>query len=147
MKVNILVDVSGSMTENGKTSVVKYLLHSIEGYAKEEKRLSCRLFQWGNEVEEVADLKGLSFRAGSASEKIATFIREHAGEKHIIISDGAFASEIRKEIKKIPERGSIYYIGVGCDCDFPAIRTLANGDKVFPAQDVITCLKNMFDVE
>lgn len=67
MDVNILVDVSGSMTENGKDSVVKYLLYAIKGYADEGKGFSYRLFQWGDAVEEITDLSGLSFQAGSAA--------------------------------------------------------------------------------
>lgn len=147
MKVNIFVDVSGSMTENGKDSVVKYLLYSIEGYANEEKRISCRLFRWGNDVEEVLDLSKLSFQVGNASEKIVEFIKAHPGEKNLIISDGGFSRETKREIKGILERKDIYYIGVGCDCNLPAIRNLADSGKIFLSQDVITCLRNMVDVE
>jgi hypothetical protein len=145
MNINILIDVSGSMTENGKDSVVKYLIYALKGYEKEEKRISCRLFQWGNDIEELPDLTKLSFQAGSASEKIVGFIKEHLGEKNLIISDGGFSREIKRGIKGIPERKDIYYIGVGCDCNLPVIRNLAASDRIFLSQDVIACLKNIVD--
>lgn len=142
MDINVIVDVSGSMTENGKDSVVKYLLNAVEGYAAREE-ISYRLFQWGDGIESLPDVSGLAFRQGPASRRIAEFIKEHPGERSLILSDGGFSREAEQAMKGIPERKNVYYIGVGCDCDMSAIRRLADADKIFPPQDLITCLKNM----
>lgn len=145
MHINIIVDISGSMTENGKDSVVKYLLNAIEGYAVREKRIAYRLFRWGDEIESISDVSGLSFRKGPASDRIAEFIKEHSGERCLILSDGGFSRKTEQGMKRILERKDIYYIGVGCDCDLSMIRRLADSDKIFSSQDVIACLKNMID--
>lgn len=143
MSINIIVDVSGSMTENGKDSVVRYLLYAIEGYCKEEKINEYKVFRWGKQLEELAEPYKLSFDSGKATNELLEFLNNHIDDKNLIISDGGLSRDTKKGIKDISNRNNLYYLGVGSDCDLAAIRAVAMPDKIFMAQEVISCMRSI----
>ncbi len=141
MNMNIIVDVSGSMTENGKDSVVKYLLYAIDGFSRDNNLGEYKIFQWGKRLDEVVEPFKLSFDSGKVSDELLSFLNNHIDEKNIIISDGGFSREIKKGIKEIPDKKNIYYLGIGSDCDIAAIRAVAMPNRIFAAQEVISCMR------
>ncbi|TGX98813.1 hypothetical protein E5357_07565 [Hominisplanchenecus murintestinalis] len=141
MNVNVLVDASGSMTENDKESVVKYLLYAINGYANGDNSFSIKLFQWGNRLIEVESVFKVEIEEGRASDEVVEFLRNHSEDKNFIITDGGFTREIKNGIRTIPDRKDIYYVGVGCDCNMPSLRSVADSEHIYLAQDAISCLK------
>lgn len=147
MNVNVLVDASGSMVENGKESVVKYLIYAINGYANEDKRIFIKLFQWGNGIKEIESISKVELGEGRASEEVAVFLRDHSGDKNLIITDGGFTRETKNGIRNIPDKKNIYYVGVGCDCNMPSLRNVADSERIYLAQDAIVCLKKMVNLE
>lgn len=145
ININIIVDVSGSMTENGKDSVARYLLYAIEGYCKEEKISEFKVFQWGKQFEELTEPYKLSFDSEKVSNEILEFLNNHIDDRNIIISDGGLSREIKNGIKKIPNRNNLYYICVGSDCNLAGIRTVASSDRIFWAQEVISCMRSIIN--
>ena len=143
MSLNIIVDVSGSMTENGKDSVVRYLLYAIEGYCKEEKGVDYKVFQWGRQLEELTSPYKLSFDSEKSSNELIEFLNNCLNDKTIIVSDGGLSREIKLGIKEISNRSNIYYLGVGSDFDLATIRTVTKPDRIFFAQEVISCMRSI----
>ena len=143
MNLNIIVDVSGSMTENGKDSVVKYLLYAIDGFSKDSDLEAYKTYQWGKQLEEVTETHKISFDSGKASNELVDFLKNHMEDKNIIISDGGFSRDIKRGIKGLPDKKNVYYLGIGSDCDIAAIRTVAMPDRIYSAQEVIPCLKTI----
>ncbi len=143
MMIDVLIDVSGSMSENGKDAVVKYLLYAINSYIVENTASSIKMFQWGQDIHEIESTAQIEFGAGKATEKIADFLCKDKGEMSIVITDGGFSRKIKNEIKKMQNREYIYYIGVGCDCNLPSLRNVADLEHIYNAQDIITCLKKI----
>ena len=143
MNVNIIVDVSGSMIENGKDSVVKYLLYAIDGILKDSALEAYKIYQWGKQLEELTEIRKISFDSGKVSDNLVNFLKDHIEDKNIIISDGGFSRDIKRGIKCLSDKKNIYYLGIGSDCDIAAIRMVAISDRIFPAQEVIPCLKSI----
>lgn len=143
MNLNIIVDVSGSMTENGKDSVVKYLLYAIDGFSKDSALKAYKTYQWGKQLEELTEIHKITFDSCKASDELIDFLKNHMEDKNIIISDGGFSRDIKRGIKGISDKQNIYYLGIGSDCDIAAIRAVANPDRIYSAQEVIPCLKSI----
>jgi len=143
MNLNIIVDVSGSMTENGKDSVVKYLLYAIGGFSKDSGLGMYKIYQWGKQLEEVTETHKISFDSGKASNGLVDFLKRHIEDKNIIISDGGFSRDLKRGIKGLPDKKYIYYLGVGSDCDIAAIRAVAMLDRIYSAQEVISCMRTI----
>lgn len=141
MNINVIVDASGSITENGKESVVKYLIYAINGYVNEDDSFSIKLFQWGSSLKEIESISKAKLGEGVASDKVVEFLRNHSREKNLIITDGGFTREIKNGIRTISNRKNIYYVGVGCDCNMPSLRSVADSEHIYLAQDAIACLK------
>lgn len=146
MNVNVLVDASGSMVENGKEAVVKYLLYAINGYANEDKRLFIKLFLWGSSLKEIESISKAELGEGRASEEVAGFLRDHSKDMNLVITDGGFTRETKNGIRNILDRKDIYYVGVGCDCNMPSLRNVADSEHIYLAQDVIACLRKMVNL-
>ncbi len=143
MTINVLIDVSGSMCENGKEAIVKYLIYAMNGYIKENMTSSVRLFQWDQNIREIESPTQIEFSSGKTSERIVEFLNKNNGELHLVVTDGGFSRIVKNELKKIENRKNIYYIGIGCDCNLPSLRSVADLEHIYSAQDIITCLKKM----
>ena len=147
MNLNVIVDVSGSMTENGKDSVTKYLLYAIDGVLKDIGLEAYKTYQWGEKLEELTETHKILFGSCKASDDLVDFLNNHMEEKNMIISDGGFSRDIKRGIKGLSDKNNIYYLGIGSDCDIAAIRAVAIQDKIYSAHEVIPCLKSIINEE
>lgn len=147
MNINILIDASGSMVENGKISIVKYVINAAVGYSKADGSMDLSLYQWGDSIERLNSLGEYRVQGGRSEGSIADFMEAHSEENLLIISDGGFSSKTKKDFRKIQNKENVFFLGVGCDCNFSAIRSLIEKENIFRAQDAITCLRNMTYVE
>ena len=143
MNVNIVMDGSGSMSENGKVSIMKYIINSAKGYSKEEGTITLSLYQWGDKIECLNDLAEFRIQDVNSEGDIAEFVNKHTGEKILILSDGGFSIKTKKAVRGMQGKENVFCIGVGCDCNFPAIRSLIDDKNIFRPQDIITCLQAM----
>lgn len=143
INVNIVMDASGSMSENGKVSIMKYIINSAEGYSKEEGTITLSLYQWGDKIEPLNDLAEFRIRDANSEGDIAEFVGKHTEEEILILSDGGFSAKTKKAVRGMQGKENVFCIGVGCDCNFPAIRSLIDVKNIFKPQDIITCLKTM----
>ncbi len=141
--VNIVMDASGSMSENGKVSIMKYIINSAEGYSKEEGTITLSLYQWGDKIEPLNDLAEFRIQDVNSEGDIVEFVNKHMGEKILILSDGGFSIKTKKAVKGMRGKENVFCIGAGCDCNFPAIRSLIDDKNIFKPQDIIACLQAM----
>ena len=70
-------------------------------------------------------------------------MNKHTGEKILILSDGELSIKTQKAVRGMQGKENVFCIGVGCDCNFPAIRSLIDDKNIFRPQDIITCLRAM----
>lgn len=142
INVNIVMDGSGSMSENGKVSIMKYIINSAEGYS-EEGTITLSLYQWGDKIEPLNDLAEFRIQDVNSEGDIAEFVNKHMGEKILILSDGGFSIKTKMAVRGMQGKENVFCIGVGCDCNFPAIRSLIDDKNIFKPQDIINCLQVM----
>ena len=138
-QIQIVVDVSGSMLEDGKSSVVKYLLFAAERLCG-QFGLEPQLWQWGQEVAPLESAEQLVF-SGRADERALLGFLEGRGAA-AVLSDGAFSSRALQQMKELEH---VHILAVGGDCGLPQLRKYAGAGKVFPAADLTACLQAVRD--
>lgn len=143
IKVNIVMDASGSMSENGKVSIMKYVINSAEGHSREDGTITISIYQWGDKIEPLNNLAEFRIQDASSEGDIVEFVNEHRGEKILILSDGGFSIKTKRAVRGMQGKENVFCIGVGCDCNFPAIRSLMDDKNIFKPQDIIACLQVM----
>ena len=81
MNVNIVMDGSGSMSENGKVSIMKYIINSAKGYSKEEGTITLFLYQWGDKIECLNDLAEFRIQDVNSEGDITEFVNKSCQKK------------------------------------------------------------------
>lgn len=142
-EINIIVDASGSMMEDDKNAVVKYLLNGICNVKKSQDFLGVEfvLYQWGEKsikhesIEKAkvefagkALLDGLKMIAGSIVDTVPL----------ILVSDGGFSSDAKTYLKKMSKR--IIPIFVGNDADRAMLQAVSTDNVVYSIADFMQAL-------
>ena len=132
--LNVVIDTSGSMAEDCKSAVVKYLLNAItscEGIVI----MNCYLV--GNQcvkAEDVASLK-ITYGGQMKATAINDYFREISDQENtLLISDGCFDIDIEKSISK--QRNNVVCIAVGADAMLNNLQRCSKNKKVYLAEDV-----------
>ena len=141
--VNIVVDASGSMAEDDKNAVVKYLLIGISHAV--ELELLCdiefSLYQWGRTSKKLANLENAKIEfSGKASKSELSTLRPLIDENQplIFISDGNFNSEEKNSIKTLSH--FIVPIFVGVDADRASLQNISTEGIVYSVPDFMQAL-------
>lgn len=144
MIINIVIDASGSMAEDGKNAVVKYFLNGVINsrlymYTDQEKQFN--LYQWGKETLFIPSIEtaGISY-AGKADcaglEELERLISKE--QPLILVSDGNFE---RKEIKKLKElSNNILPIFVGCDANRSVLLEISTNKTIYSIVDFLQAI-------
>jgi von willebrand factor type A domain len=136
--VNIVVDASGSMAEDDKNAVVKYLLNGIcnvmgtPGLGDVE----FALYQWGQESKKIDNLEKAKIEFTGKSplsglEELKQIIDEN--QTMIFVSDGNFNSGDKAQIKKMSV--NIIPIFVGIDANRTILQDIATEKVVYSVAD------------
>lgn len=142
--INIVVDASGSMTEDDKNVVAKYLINGICN-AKETKEFTnveFVLFQWGiNSVKfEYIETAKLEFKGKNSYKNFSTIKDDIDYESPmILISDGEFSEDDKEEIKKLSKQ--IIPIFVGVDANRAVLKDIATDKVVYSVTDFMQALE------
>ena len=117
--VNILVDASGSMAEDDKNAVIKYLLNGICNImgTTDFGNIEFVLYQWGQESNKIENWEKAKIEfAGnsllSGLEELKQMIDEN--QTMIFVSDGNFNSGDKEQIKKMSVNIIPILIGLFC---------------------------------
>lgn len=136
--VNIVVDASGSMAEDDKNAVVKYLLNGISNImdTSEFPDVEFALYQWGQTSKKIESLEKAKIEFAGKSplsglEELKQMIDEN--QTMIFVSDGNFNSEDKAHIKKLSV--NIVPIFVGIDANRTMLQDIATERVVYSVTD------------
>ena len=146
--VNIVIDASGSMVEDGKNAVVKYLLNGIISASKknEFKDLEFELFQWGKETKKIDNIEKARINFAGKSDTKGLVILENilnVNKPILLISDGNFDSDEKEKIKCFGKK--IITIFVGVDANKSILQSISTDTTVFSAEDLFQALRELQD--
>lgn len=140
--INIIVDASGSMAEDDKNAVVKYLLNGISNVIRNNlSDVSLSLFQWGIETKQIDSIDTAKIcyagRNGvDGLEKISSRINNQ--EPIILISDGNFESDVKEKIKELSN--IILPVFVGLDANRTVLKDISTNKRVYSVVDFVQAL-------
>lgn len=134
-----MIDASGSMGEEGKKSVVRYLIYAIEGLMKDlYPAIDYKIFIWNDEVIEYAGK--IDFRGSANHRALSTFLCNHKDDSILIIGDGSYSEEVKKIIKDANDR--MLFLMAGSDCNKARIHKMVGGESVYETVDIAACMND-----
>lgn len=136
--LNVLIDASGSMAEDCKNAVVKYLINAITSCDGTEVKNYYMVSNQCTKVEDIASLK-ITYSGQLTSKAINDYFREMSEEdKTLLISDGCFDVDTEKSISK--HRNHVVCVAVGEDTMLSNLQRCSVNKKVYLAEDVNTAI-------
>jgi hypothetical protein len=130
-KVFLLIDTSGSMIENEKRSILKYVYRPFKTIIGD--RLLA--YSWGDEIKEVSKVSELRMQGKINNETTEKFLNNLEENSHLVImSDGSFETDI---FKKLEKKVNIYFVGIGSDVDKKILEYTFGKNNYFEAYDIL----------
>ena len=138
--VNIVVDASGSMAEDDKNGVVKYLLNGINNIIETNlfDDVKFILYQWGQEIKKFENFEKakIEFAGGSNSLGLEEIKKLLSKDQIIIfISDGNFDLEYKVQLKDLST--NIITIFIGLDANRAILKDIATENVVYSVTDFV----------
>lgn len=138
--VNIVVDASGSMAEDDKNGVVKYLLNGINNIIETNlfDDVKFILYQWGQEIKKFENFEKakIEFAGGSNSLGLEEIKKLLSKDQTIIfISDGNFDLEYKVQLKDLST--NIITIFIGLDANRAILKDIATENVVYSVTDFV----------
>lgn len=132
-----VVDASGSMGEEGKKSVIRYLIQAITGimeerYPKTEYEILC----WNNQIipyEGKSEFEGIA-EAGVFED----FLGKHQKDTILLIGDGNYSDDVKRVLKSVDNK--LMYLMLGCECNRSRLIKLVPADNLYETVDIVTCV-------
>ncbi len=138
-RINVVVDASGSIAENGKDSVVKYLLNllpgmiEMNGYGSYETEF----LQWSARIFPLESSAKLHFDGETCQESFVQYLEQTGDDTAtLLISDGDFLlnREQQKSIRNLKRR--IFCIAVGADAELGVLKKISSYPVIFRPYDI-----------
>jgi len=145
-KVNIVVDSSGSMKEDDKNAIVKYILNGINNILEKEefKDYEFELFQWGACTKKIENFEKAKIEfLGRTKDKefdILINLMDKRGTI-LLISDGNFSRSEKEKLKNLEMK--IVPIVVGSDANKSMLQYISTSQIAFSAVDLLQAIKNI----
>lgn len=134
----ILVDTSGSMSEDGKDSVVKNVIYSIQNLLYDYSEEACDIYLWNEDIIKFSGI--MSFNGGTSCDKIDEFLKEHLDEHFLIIGDGCYDRRIQESFEKECER--LYFLIIGSNDELMlGLKRKIQNRHLYRAENVANCIK------
>jgi len=143
-KINVLIDASGSMNEDGKLSALKYLLYTMLNIIKEQYNdmADFEFVQWSTEVTKLEKLNMLTAEDNLNENKLYDYFKLNSPDAVIFISDGNFNVSLRSAILSIAKE--IFVVSIGLDSDEYNLKMVSSNSSVYKACDIEQVIKNCF---
>lgn len=130
-KVFLLIDTSGSMIENEKSSILMYIYRPFKTIIGD--RLLA--YSWGDKIKEVSKVSELRMQGKINNETTEKFLNNLEENSHLVImSDGSFETDI---FKKLEKKVNIYFVGIGSDVDKKILEYTFGKNNYFEAYDIL----------
>ena len=141
--VNIVVDASGSMSEDDKNAVVKYLFNGISNVTEltDFRDVDFALYQWGQTSKKIESLENAKIEFAGKSlvsglDELTQMIDEN--QPLIFVSDGNFNSGDKVGIKRLSKY--IVPIFVGIDANRTILQDIATERIVYSVTDFMQAI-------
>lgn len=135
----ILIDTSGSMMEDGKKSVIMYIINTIKNTLTGDTSI----YTWDDEIKSFSGK--IEFGISNDSSSISSFFDEHNDEPIILITDGCFSSNIKSIIKKHSQK--LVCMLVGIDSNIVSIQKTVGVNNAFEASDTVACISRYLSLK
>lgn len=135
----ILIDTSGSMMEDGKKSVIMYLINTI----KNTLAGGTSIYTWDKEIKSFSGK--IEFGISNDRSSISSFFENHNNEPIILITDGCFTSNIKSIIKKHSQK--LVCILVGIDSSIVSMQRTVGVSNAFEASDTVACISRYLSLK
>ncbi|EFG29619.1 VWA domain-containing protein [Fusobacterium periodonticum] len=130
-KVFLLIDTSGSMIENEKSSILMYIYRPFKTIIGD--RLLA--YSWGDEIKEISKVSELKMQGKINNETTEKFLNNLEENSHLVImSDGSFETDI---FKKLEKKVNIYFVGIGSDVEKKILEYTFGKNNYFEAYDIL----------
>ena len=139
--MNIVIDRSGSMVENGKPRLILNLVRFIRQHLSSSEVQIYTLQDQLNQVhvDPALDIELPEITGPTNIDRCIEFLIERTTEPTVFLSDGFFdLTESQKRILK--QQHNLVVVAVGADADFNNLNFL--GLPVYPAQDIGVAIKH-----
>lgn len=139
----ILLDSSGSMSEEGKRAAGEYLLRAMVGFVRDsfpEMRIGA--YACGVGVVHYGD-KSAGDDPKLHAEALAAFAAEHKDTPMILLSDGIFSERDRRALAGLSGSKRICAVMVGADANRSGLQKLLGRDRVFEPADALECARQL----
>ena len=147
-KIIVIVDTSGSMAEDDKNAVVRYLLSDIGNLREKEEFSDCffALYGWGEALQKVEDWGNIRFafsgRSGTGGlEEIGKEEKEYGSL--LLISDGNFTEDVKNAFLKLGRDRRTAVISVGMDARRSVLREISTKGEVFAVTELVTAVRSL----
>lgn len=143
MKINVVIDTSGSMAEEDKNAVIKYVLNTICGLDLGNVEFS--FFQLGTQTKKLENITkeklmfGGAFR-GSAIDELKAILENEA--PIILLSDGNIETDIKSKLFSI--ENDIIPVWIGMDANIACLEAIAKDKRVYSVPDVMQAVNSIF---
>ena len=141
MVVHVIVDASGSMVEDSKRGIVKYILVGMEHVHQRSNFSSCeyKVYQIGEKTGYIGTLESYEkiVYGGTIKEEYIQKIEPHihSEDKVILLSDGNMELSVAQCLKNTFK--NLVCIGLGADMNKSVLKKLSYSKKVYNATDYI----------
>ena len=132
--INVVIDNSGSMRDNGKASLAANVFRIFKRELPADTEIN--FYRWDTEVAQIDSPAGLRFLGSTDSASLETFIAERNYEPILLVGDGVTEPSLNAILKK---SGSMY-VAVGCDSDVSGLGRSIGRGRVFSWADCVACL-------
>lgn len=133
----IITDASGSMGEEGKKSVIRYLIQAITGIMEERySDIKYEILCWNNQIlpyEGKSEFEGIA-EAGVLEE----FLGKHQKDTVLLIGDGNYSDDVKRIVKSVNNK--LTYLMLGCECNKSRLMKLFSADNLYETVDIVTCI-------
>lgn len=132
-----VVDASGSMGEEGKKSVIRYLIQAIIGIMEEKySEIEYEILYWNSQI---LPYKVKSEFEGRAEAGIfEDFLGDHQKDTILLMGDGNYYDDVQRVLKSVDNK--LMYLMLGCECNKSRLIKLVSADNLYEAVDIVTCI-------
>lgn len=139
----ILVDVSGSMMEEGKGSVVRYLLHAIKAlYTDEYTQTDYKIFMWNDEIVEYDLDTKIAFKGKNNENILSEFLNQCCYKALLFMGDGNYSDKVMKVISECKTERKLALM-IGADCNRVKLQRVFGTSNIYDAADVVACISDL----
>ena len=132
--LNVLVDVSGSMGEDCKDAVIKYLINTILSSNRFEKYYLYLINDTVTKIDDISKAK-IKYEKHISQNAIKDFYDSVIDNEPVLfISDGCFEADIENTLSK--HKSNMVCVAVGSDAIKGNLQRCSHNKKVYNAEDV-----------